>query len=101
MTFCWLSKILTTNTFSSIIKTEEYIMEEDLIVAIWDMFLDFIPEKNRDQAANQYINLITKHIEVEMLEDLQGCDEYLDNAIDEVMEELVNNDDEDWFGDDL
>ena len=72
-------------------------MEEDQIVALWDVFLEFIPEKNRDQAANQYVDfLMSHHIDVDSLEELQGCDQYLDDAIEAAVEEHRDTDVDPW-----
>lgn len=69
-------------------------MEEDQIVAIWDLFLDFIPEKSRELAASQYVDFLLTHVDIETLDDLHGCDEYLDTAIEEAREENDRFDDE-------
>lgn len=72
-------------------------MEEDQIVALWDLFLEFIPEKNKDQAANQYVEFLMRHhIDVETLEELHGCDQYLDDAIEIVAKENRDTDEDPW-----
>jgi len=69
-------------------------MEEDLIIEVWDTFREYVSDKNKEVAANQYIDfLIGKDVELSVLEGLMGYDTYLDNAIQLVIDE--NKDDED------
>jgi hypothetical protein len=57
-------------------------MDENLIMVIWDMFREYIPEKNRDMAANQYVDFLLGHdIDVETLNAYTGYDNHLDDAI--------------------
>lgn len=79
-------------------------MEETQIMEIWDLFLEHIPEKNRDIVATQYIEyLVNQDVELDVLESLIGNDDYLDDAIEEALEEeAYYQDDEDLYdrGDD-
>jgi hypothetical protein len=69
-------------------------MEEDLIIEVWDTFREYVSDKNKEVAANQYIDfLIGKDVELSVLQSLIGYDTYLDNAIQLVVDE--NKDDED------
>jgi hypothetical protein len=69
-------------------------MEEDLIIEVWDTFREYVSDKNKEVAANQYIDfLIGKDVELSVLEGLMGYDTHLDNAIQLVVDE--NKDDED------
>ncbi len=69
-------------------------MEESLIIEIWDTFKDYIPEKARETAAGQFVDfVISKDVEISTLESLLGYDPHLDSAITAALEEL--NDDED------
>lgn len=69
-------------------------MEEDLIIEVWDTFREYVSDKNKEVAANQYIDfLIGKDVELSVLQSLMGYDTYLDNAIQLVVDE--NEDDED------
>jgi hypothetical protein len=69
-------------------------MEEDLIIEVWDTFREYVSDKNKEVAANQYIDfLVGKDVELSVLESLMGYDPYLDNAIQLVVDE--NKDDED------
>ncbi len=57
-------------------------MEEDLIIEMWDVFKEYIPEKSRETAANQYVDyLLGKDVEFSVLEGLIGYDPHLDEAI--------------------
>ena len=63
-------------------------MIEDLIVEIWDTFKGHIPEKNREVAANQYVDfLLREDVPVEVLEEHMGYDPHLDDAISSVLDE--------------
>ena len=71
-------------------------MEEDLIIEIWDTFKEYVPEKNRDNAAAQFIDfLIGRDVEMSVIEGLAGFDPHLDTAIETVLEETGDVDDED------
>lgn len=76
-------------------------MEDTEIMDIWDLFLEHIPEKHRDVAASQYVEYLLNHdVEIDTLDALVGNDEYLDNAIEEAIEEAsYNDDDEDSYND--
>ena len=57
-------------------------MEENLIIGIWDVFKDYVPEKNRDTAANHYVDFLLGHdIEPSTLSGYLGYDSHLDHAI--------------------
>jgi hypothetical protein len=69
-------------------------MEEDLIIEIWDVFREYISDKNKETAANQYVDfLLGKDVELSVLEGLMGYDTHLDDAIQLIIDE--NKDDED------
>jgi hypothetical protein len=71
-------------------------MEEDLIIEVWDIFREYVPDKNKETAANHYVDfLVGKDVELSILEGLMGYDPYLDNAIQLVVDE--NKDDSDDF----
>lgn len=76
-------------------------MEEDLIIGVWDTFKDYMPEKNRETAANHYVDfLIGQDVSIEVLESVMGYDTHLDSAIQLVVEEFKDEDqldDEDDF----
>ena len=70
-------------------------MDESLIMEIWDTFREYIPEKNKETAANQYVDfLLGKDIEVDVLEGFIGYDPHLDDAIRNVVDEANSYDDE-------
>ena len=63
-------------------------MDESLIVEIWDTFREYIPEKNKETAAHQYVDyLLGKDIELAALESFMGYDPHLDTAIKSVLDE--------------
>jgi hypothetical protein len=70
-------------------------MEESLIMEIWDTFKEYIPEKNKDMAATQYIDfLLGKDVEPSIIEGLSGYDTHLDDAIKTALEEEGHEDDD-------
>jgi spermidine/putrescine-binding protein len=78
-------------------------MDEALIMEMWDIFREYIPEKNKDMAANQYVDyLLGKDITPAVLETFMGYDPHLDDAIKTVVDENASEDgdeyDEDNFG---
>ena len=57
-------------------------MDENLIMTVWDLFREYIPEKNREMAANQYLDFLLGHdISVDDLQSYTGYDPHLDDAI--------------------
>lgn len=73
-------------------------MDESLIMEVWDTFKEYIPEKNKHTAAQQYVDfLLGKEITSETLEGYIGYDPHLDDAINEVVE---HDDDRDHEADD-
>ena len=74
-------------------------MEESLIIETWDVFKEYISEKNRDTAASHYVDfLLGKDVELSVLEGLTGFDSSLDQAIELVIGE--NQEDEEIDEDD-
>ncbi len=70
-------------------------MDEQLIIDVWETFRDYIPEKQRDTAASQYLDfLVEQEVDTDTLEGLKGYDPHLDQAIDLVLDE--GNSDEDY-----
>jgi hypothetical protein len=75
-------------------------MEEDLIIEIWDTFKEYVPEKNRENAAAHFIDfLIGRDVEMSVIESLLGFDTHLDNAIEVILEETNDIDGGDKDGD--
>jgi hypothetical protein len=71
-------------------------MEEDLIIEVWDVFKEYISDKNKETAANHFVDfLLGKDVDTNVLKGLVGYDPHLDDAI-----ELVTQDDEESFDDD-
>lgn len=63
-------------------------MDESLIMEIWDTFKEYIPDKNKEMAANQFVDyLLGKDFGVKDLEGFMGYDNYLDEAIKNVLDE--------------
>jgi hypothetical protein len=75
-------------------------MEESQIIEIWDVFKEYISDKNKEVAANQYVDfLLGKDVELAVLEGLVGYDGHLDDAIKLVLEDGDyddDDDDDDW-----
>lgn len=63
-------------------------MEEQQIIDVWEIFKEYISEKSKDTAANQYVDfLLGQDIDIDVMEGLKGYDPHLDRAIDLVLEE--------------
>ena len=81
-------------------------MDDSLIMEIWDTFKEYIPEKNKDTAANHYVDyLLGKDVEPSVLETFVGYDSHLDDAIKAVVEEEKSfeeeeEDEDDWEAED-
>jgi hypothetical protein len=72
-------------------------MDEQLIITVWDIFREYIPEKNREMAANQYVDfLLGNDIDADTLQSYTGYDPHLDEAIKAVTDE-ESEDDEDEY----
>jgi hypothetical protein len=74
-------------------------MEEELIIELWDVFKEYIPDKNKDTAANHFVDfLLGKDVSQSVLEALLSYDPHLDDAIKMVIEneEDENDTDDDW-----
>ena len=70
-------------------------MEEDLIIEVWDIFREYVSDKNKETAANHYVDfLVGKDVELSVLEGLMGYDTHLDGAIQLVIDENKDDDDE-------
>lgn len=75
-------------------------MDEDLIIETWDVFKEYIPEKNRETAATHFVDfLLGKDVETSILEGLMGYDPYLDQAIEDAVGSTEDHgDEEDEWG---
>ena len=63
-------------------------MEEDQIIEVWDVFKEYISDKNKDTAANHFVDyLLGKDVEISILQGLVGYDTHLDDAISLVVDE--------------
>lgn len=72
-------------------------MDEQLIITVWDIFREYIPEKNREMAANQYVDfLLGNDIDADTLQSYTGYDPHLDEAIKSVTD-AESEDDEDEY----
>ena len=71
-------------------------MEESLIIETWDIFKEYIAEKNRDTAASHYVDfLVGKDVELSVLEGLMGYDPNLDQAIELVVGNEISDEEDD------
>lgn len=69
-------------------------MEEDLIIEVWDIFKEYISDKNKDTAANHFVDfLVGKDVETSVLEAVMGYDSHLDDAIKLVLDSELEDDD--------
>jgi hypothetical protein len=71
-------------------------MEDDMIMEVWDTFKEYIPDKNKETAAHQYVDyLLGKDVDTSVLESFMGFDTYLDIAIKAVIDEVSDWDEGD------
>ena len=69
-------------------------MEQDLIIEIWDVFKEYISDKNKETAANHFVDFLTgKDVDVDTLKSLVGYDAALDDAIELIVGEEEQDDD--------
>jgi hypothetical protein len=77
-------------------------MDESLVIEVWDTFKEYIPEKNKDMAATQYVDfLLGKEISPSILESFLGYDTHLDDAIKTAIDEeetYKDEEEDDWGG---
>lgn len=65
-------------------------MNEDIVIEIWDLFKDHVPERGREVLATQYVDyLLSSDIPADSLEGFLGYDPHLDTAIQAVIDELA------------
>lgn len=75
-------------------------MDESLIMEVWDIFREYIPDKNKETAANQYVDfLVGKDVDGAALEGLLGYDAHLDEAIRYVLDADGLSDEDDFDSD--
>lgn len=70
-------------------------MKEDLIADLWNVTVEHIPEKHRQDVATDFVNTLMDYgIKESTIEALQGIDPYLDEAIEYVIdgEEIDDSD---------
>lgn len=76
-------------------------MDEDFIIELWDTFKDYVPEKNKNDAASHFVDFLVGHdVSNALLGDLQGYDPYLDRAIDLVLEDVEEDEEDEDEADD-
>ena len=67
-----------------------------MIMEVWDTFKEYIPDKNKETAAHQYVDyLLGKDVDTSVLESFMGFDTYLDIAIKAVIDEVSDWDEGD------
>jgi hypothetical protein len=75
-------------------------MEEDLIIEVWDVFKEYISDKNKETAANHFVDfLLGKDVDTATLKAIVGYDTYLDDAINIIVsgeEESAEDEEDDW-----
>jgi len=73
-------------------------MNSNMLADIWNVLSDKISEKDKADAAQEYVNtLLDYDIPESMLEGMLGIDTYLDTALEYVLEdEPLDDDDDEW-----
>jgi hypothetical protein len=75
-------------------------MEEDQIIEVWDIFKEYMSDKNKEMAANHYVDfLLGRDVEQSVLQSVMGYDSFLDEAIKLVLDDTdeSTSDDEDDY----
>jgi len=63
-------------------------MNQDLLADIWNVLGERIPEKDKQDAATEFVNLLLDYdIAESTLEGMLGIDTYLDTAIEYALED--------------
>ena len=77
-------------------------MDDTMIIDIWDTFKEYMPEKNREAAASQFVDFLVGHdVDSSIFENLLGYDSYLDLAIENVLASEDDFDEDDFNEDDF
>ena len=78
-------------------------IDDSFIVEIWDIFKEYVPEKNRETAATQFVEFLQDAgVKDSVLESVLGYDQYLDSAIELIInEDEYNEEDDDPYDDDV
>jgi len=62
-------------------------MKEDLIADLWNVMVEHVPEKQREDVAYDFVNVLMDYgVKESTIEALQGIDPYLDKAVDYVID---------------
>jgi hypothetical protein len=70
-------------------------IEEDMIIEMWDVFKEYIPEKNREIAASHYVDfLLGRDVGLSVLGNVTGYDPHMDSAINLALKEDGDYEDE-------
>ena len=75
-------------------------MKEDLIADIWNVVIEHIPEKAREDVAADFVNTLLDYgIKEAVIESLMGVDPYLDDAINYAIDGEEYSEEEDYYED--
>ena len=72
-------------------------MDSNMLADIWNVLSDKIVEKDKADAAQEYINtLLDYDIPESTLESMIGIDTYLDTALEYVLDNESEEEDDEW-----
>lgn len=72
-------------------------MDSNMLADIWNVLSDKIAEKDKADAAQEYINtLLDYDIPESTLESMIGIDTYLDTALEYVLDNESEEEDDEW-----
>lgn len=72
-------------------------INETSLLEIWEVFCDFIPPAKRNDVAVKFLNIfLDQDVELGDLEEIRGEDEHIDNALDELSNESILDDEEEY-----
>ena len=75
-------------------------MKEDLIGDLWQVVVGHIPEKQREDVASEFVNILLDYgIKESVIESLLGVDPHLDSAVEYAIDDEVIDDDDEYYED--
>lgn len=67
----------------------------DLVIALWGVLDSYTPQKQKGQAAEQFVTVLEEFgFDIVDLDELQGISRYVDKAINEIYDVQEETDDE-------
>jgi hypothetical protein len=72
-------------------------MEAEMLLEAWQKLIEYVPAKDKVDAARSYVALIDDYnLDEASLQELKDNDTYLEAAIQDYYDELEDEEDQDW-----